>query len=51
MEKTHFSIMVLISEIYSLMIKKKSTSISSFKDLIKTWEGQQCQCLMCGALN
>ncbi len=30
---------------------KNSTSISSFKDLIKTWEGPQCQCLMCGALN
>ncbi len=29
----------------------KSTNISSFKDLIKTWEGPQYQCLMCGAFN
>ncbi len=30
---------------------KNSTNVSSFKDLIKAWEGPQCQCFMCGALN
>ncbi len=51
MEKTHLSIMVLISGIYYLMIKKKAQSISSFEELIKTYEGPQCQCLLCGVLN
>ncbi len=41
------------SHIWNLLLNElnKSTSISSFKDLIKTWEGPQCQCLMCGTLN
>ncbi len=43
--------MVLISGIYYLMNIKQTISISSFKDLFKTWEGTQSQCLMYGALN
>ncbi len=41
------------SHIWNLLANdlKKPTNISSFKDLIKTWEGPQCQCLMCGAHN
>ncbi len=51
MKKKHLNIMVFISGIYYLIFFFKNTSISSFKYLIKTWEGPQCQCLMCGTLN
>ncbi len=43
--------MVLISGIYYQMIFKNITSLSSFNDLIKTWEAPQCQCLMYGDRN
>ncbi len=41
------------THIWNLLLNyfKNITNRSYFKDLIKIWEGSQCQCLLSGAIN